>query len=208
MLRTLLLVFFSYFLIQQYSYSQDNLKNYKIEGIDNMVKDHVIVAVLPFNFKIIQKEKSRKKLTPQQIMNEEYSLSLGSQVTLFKYLYSKPKKLLVNVQRPNITIKLLSESGIDISNFNNISKKKLCEILGVNAVIIGTFVNSRTIAKGLGSVSVMGFSVENKNDVKVEIYDSSDKLLWRYSRKMSGNNVNMVINESMGFIGKRFPYLK
>ena len=54
----------------------------------------------------------------------------------------------------------------------------------------------------------MGFSVENKNDVKVEIFDSRDKLLWRYSRKMSGNDVNTVIYESMGFIGKRFPYLK
>jgi hypothetical protein len=78
----------------------------------------------------------------------------------------------------------------------------------VDAIVIGTFINSRTIAKGLGSISLMGFSVENKNDIKVEIFDSRDKLLWRYSRKMSGNDVNAVIYESMGFIGKRFPYLK
>ncbi|HIF49062.1 MAG TPA: hypothetical protein EYQ68_04075 [Cytophagales bacterium] len=208
MIRILVLIFFSYFLIQYYSFSQDYLKNYKIDGIDNMVQNHKNIAILPFKFKIIQKEKSRKKLTPKQLMNEEYSLSLGTTATLFRYLYSKPKKLLVNVQPPNNTIRLLSQSGIDLSEIESVSKKKLCEILGVDAIVIGTFINSRTIAKGLGSISLMGFSVENKNDIKVEIFDSRDKLLWRYSRKMSGNDVNAVIYESMGFIGKRFPYLK
>jgi hypothetical protein len=208
----LLLGAFFCFLID--SNSQVFGKVYEIDSLKEIIADHKMVAVIPFNYKITLK-KMPKNTTPEDIKLQEEKGSLSAQNSFYTYALKKveKKEVTVEVQDISRTKVLLLRDSITEKNIGNFLPEELCKKLGVDAIITGDIIASQPMSEGAAVATqlLVGFSKTNQAKATIKVFDDSGKLIWSYGKEVSGglgSDDDDMIRVLMRKTANRFPYFK
>ena len=195
------------------AYAQTKL--YVHPNADEYVKNTKKIVILPFKVQIKLKPKQLKDVTPKQLeqMNKDEALSI--QKAMYSWFLTRKKRgeLLVEVQNPTETNALLKKNRIDIFSIGDVSAKRLGQILGAEAIVMGTYESSKpmTDAVGVGLTLLTG-ALFNSNSatMNMDILNAKDnELVVNYLKKVRGGlgmNSDDLINILMRKASRRIPY--
>ena len=137
------------------------------------------------------------------------------QKSMYSWFLNKKKKgrLLVNIQSPKKTNILLKEAGIDPSKANEQLASKICEILGVEGIVSGSFETNKPMsgaaAVGLALIGIGG-ATQNAT-INLDIIHKDDELVVNYLKNIKGglgSSTDDLINILMRKTARRIPYTK
>lgn len=122
-----------------------------VADFDERTVNHQRIAVVPFYSKIKLKDKQKEKITDKDL--EELNLAQGKEVQNAVESYLLNRNLRVRVQSQSMTNSKLRSAGINMKNLTEMDVTKLANILGVDAVVVGSIETeqpmSDEIARGL-----------------------------------------------------------
>ncbi|HLT07949.1 MAG TPA: hypothetical protein VK014_10510 [Cyclobacteriaceae bacterium] len=125
----------------------------------------------------------------------------------------KQQKLKIKVQDPNTTNALLRRNNITQRYMADYTPDELAEILGVDAVIMGTFETNKSMSEGasLALGMLVGFyGSTNKAIINLSIYNAEQvELLVNYNKAVSGSfgsSTEDLINILMRKASRRISY--
>ncbi len=198
------------------TFSQNRL--YENPQFDELAQDHEVIAIMPFKTSINLRPKQMKRLSPGQLERMEDSESIGIQAALYSWLLTREKRkgLSVEVQDPAITNAILNKAMIDTKSAQNYTPTELAELLGVDAVVMGSFKTDKPISEAtallIESVFNWGGSATNKAVMNLYIYNAKDsEVLINYHRSLDGSlgsNMDNLINRLMRKITRKMAYTK
>ncbi len=168
---------------------------YEHPDFDQISNGHDMIAILPFKTSITLRPKDMKSMSNEQLMKMEEDEGLSIQSAMHSWFLKRDKKnkLKVNVLDPFTTNSKLNKMGVSAENFLDYTPDELADILGVDAVIMGTFETNKPMSEGASAALglLVGFyGSTNKAVINMSIYDAKDGLLIA--------NYNKGINGSMG----------
>jgi hypothetical protein len=156
-----------------------------------------------------------KDITPEQLQRMEESEGLSIQSAMYSWFLKRDKrqKLKVKVQDPNTTNALLRRNIITPEYIADYTPNELAEILGVDAVIMGTFETNKPMSEG-ASVALgmlVGFyGSTNKAIINLSVYNAEQgELLVNYNKAVSGSigsSTEDLINTLMRKASRRISY--
>ena len=127
----------------------------------------------------------------------------------------KQNKLKVKVQDTNTTNALLRRNGIFTENLVDYTPEELAQIIGVDAVIMGTFETTKPMSEGASlalGVLVGFYGSTNKAIVNMSIFNAQQgELLINYNKAVSGSmgsSTDDLINVLMRKASRRISYVK
>lgn len=196
-------------------YSQTHL--YENPNFDELTKDHKIIAIVPFKTTVTLRPKDMKDMTPEQLHKMEISEGEGIQSGMYSWFLKRKKngEMTIDVQDINTTNALLKKAELNVDNLDTMTPKEIAEILGVDAVIMGTFDTNKPMSEG-ASVALgllVGFyGSTNKAVVNLFIYNGKDgELLVNYNKSVSGSigsSTEDLVNILMRKASRRITYTK
>ena len=189
-------------------------KVYEHPKMYGYVAKHKQIAIIPFNYKIALK-RMPKRMTQEDVVAAEKAGVISAQNSLEIFILNKKKKGRVNIelQDVNRTNALLKRAKVDIYNVFDFLPEELCEILEVDAVILGTINSSKIMSKGaaIAMQLLIGASVSDKAKVSISVYDKDGTRIWNYGKEISGSafaNDDDLIRIVMRKTSRRFPYME
>lgn len=176
------------------------------------VKTHKLVAILPFQTKMGFK-KQPKDFNLEAHKLKEKSMSTSIQSSMYTFLLRKSKDYTVQFQDVDRTNILLKKSKLTDS-LDSFTKEEIAKVLGVDAVIYGTFETEQTKSEagaivttvlfgGLGSKTGSGALTMMVSDGK------SGELIWRFFKSMNDNiftSSDELVDRMMRKVSRNFPY--
>ena len=208
--------FLALVLFASYSgFSQTHL--YENPNFDELVKNHEIIGILPFKAKITLRPKEMKDFTPEQLEKMEIAEGESVQAAFFSWFMKREKqgKLQIKVQSPAVSNAALKKAGVNYDNHERFTPGELAKIMGVDAVISGTFETNKPMSEG-ASVAlglVVGFyGTTNKAVINIFIYNAEDnELLVNYHKAVSGSlgsSTEDLFYIVLRIASRRFSYTK
>lgn len=195
------------------THSQTHL--YENPDFDRLTASHEIIAIVPFKTSVSLRPKQMKDITPEQLQKMEESEGLSIQSAMYSWFLKRDKqqKLKIKVQDPNTTNALLRRNNITPEYLADYTPDELAEILGVDAVIMGTFETNKPMSEG-ASVALgmlVGFyGSTNKAIINLSIYNAEQgELLVNYNKAVSGSfgsSTEDLINILMRKASRRISY--
>lgn len=190
-------------------------KLYVHPDADNYVAETTTLAILPLSTEIKMRPKQLKDFTPEQIEEMELNESLNIQKSMYSWFLNKKKKgkLLVDIQNPKKTNKLLKDAGIDISLANEELTSDLAKILGVEGTIGGTFETNKPMSNAAAiGLAVLGIGGATQNaTLNLDINHKDDETVVNYLKNLKGglgSSTDDLINVLMRKTARRIPYTK
>lgn len=175
--------------------------------------DHKIIAILPFDANVSLRPKQMKEITPEQFAELEKNEGLSVQSAMYSWFLKRKKKgdLQVDVQDPKRTNALLAQNQVE--DLNILTSDQLAQLLGVDAVITGTFETDKPMSDG-ASIALgllIGFwGTTNTATINMSVNNGTDgELLWNYNKKVAGSlgsNTDQLINKLMRKASRRLGY--
>lgn len=206
---------FCLLLISTYSFGQTNL--YENPEFISIAKTHKTIGILPFKTSIQLRPKQMKEITPEALQELEKKEGLSVQNGMYSWFLIRKKRgdLVVDIQDPNRTAALLLKNNIMTHNMYEYTMEEIAKILGVDAVISGTFETDKPMSEG-ASVALgvlFGFwGSTNTAVINISIHNAYDGvLLWNYNKKVSGSigsSTDDLINTLMRKTSRRLAYTK
>lgn len=188
---------------------------YENPDFDRLTASHEIIAIVPFKASVTLRPKQMKDITPEQLQKMEESEGLSIQSAMYSWFLKRDKqqKLKVKVQDPSTTNALLRRNNITPEYVADYTPDELAEILGVDAVIMGTFETNKPMSEG-ASVALgmlVGFyGSTNKAIINLSIYNAEQgELLVNYNKAVSGSfgsSTEDLINILMRKASRRISY--
>lgn len=188
---------------------------YENPDFDRLTASHEIIAIVPFKTSVSLRPKQMKDITPEQLQKMEESEGLSIQSAMYSWFLKRDKqqKLKIKVQDPNTTNALLRRNNITQEYMADYTPDELAEILGVDAVIMGTFETNKPMSEG-ASVALgmlVGFyGSTNKAIINLSIYNAEQgELLVNYNKAVSGSfgsSTEDLINILMRKASRRISY--
>ncbi len=195
------------------SHAQTHL--YENPDFDRLTASHEIIAIIPFKASVTLRPKQMKDITPEQLQRMEESEGLSIQSAMYSWFLKREKRnrLKVKVQDPNTTNALLRRNNITQEYLADYTPDEIAEILGVDAVIMGTFETNKPMSEG-ASVALgmlVGFyGSTNKAIINLSIYNADHgELLVNYNKAVSGSlgsSTEDLINTLMRKASRRISY--
>lgn len=189
-------------------------KVYEVDSLKEIIANHKLVAVIPFNYKITLK-KMPKNTTQADIKLQEEKGSLSAQNSFYTYALKKVEKKEVTVEIQDVTRTkvLLFRDSITEKNVNNYLPEEICTKLGVDALITGDIIASQPMSEGAAVATqlLVGFSKTNQAKATIKVYDKTGKLIWSYGKEVAGSlgsDDDDMIRVLMRKTANRFPYFK
>lgn len=176
---------------------------------------HEVIAILPFKATVSLRPKQMEKMTSEQLADLEKNEGLGIQQAMYSWFLTRDQRgtLLVNVQNPMESNATLNKNGITVDNISQYSPTELAELLGVDAVIMGTFETSKPMSEGASIVlgALLGFwGNTNRATLNMFIYNAEDgETLCNYHRGISGSigtSPENLINKLMRKASRKIAY--
>ena len=158
-----------------------------------------------------------KNITPEQLEQMCEDEGKGIQQSMYSWFLTRESRgtLLVKVQNPVTTNAVLSKEGITIDNLDNYIPSDLARILGVDAVIMGTFQTSKPMSEGaaIALSALFGFfGSTNQAVINLFIYNGEDgETMVNYHRKISGSigvSSDDLVNKLMRKASRKIAYTK
>lgn len=175
------------------------------------------IAILPLKVQVKLRPKELKDFTPEQIVDMGKNESLDIQKGMYSWFLTRKKRgtLLVDVQNPTRTNALLKKNGIDIHSYQEYLPSELGEILGVEAIITGSFETSKPMSNGAAiglAVLTGGMFATNSATMNMDFMSTTDdELVVNYHKKIKGtlgSDAQDLINILMRKVSRRIPYTK
>ncbi|HLT05957.1 MAG TPA: hypothetical protein VK014_00435 [Cyclobacteriaceae bacterium] len=188
---------------------------YENPDFDRLTASHEIIAIVPFKTTVTLRPKQMKDITPEQLKTMEESEGLSIQSAMYSWFLKRDKqeKLKVKVQDPNTTNALLRRNNITAGSIADYTPNELAEILGVDAVIMGTFETNKPMSEGASvalGVLVGFYGSTNKAIINLSIYNADQgELLVNYNKAVSGSigsSTEDLINILMRKASRRISY--
>lgn len=197
------------------SYGQESAKQiFESPNLKTEIAKHKMVAILPFKVSI-KYRKQPKNFNAEANRDQENSMSKSIQSSMYTFLLRRQKDYTVGFQDVDKTNVLLKKAGM-LDKLDEFTKDEIAKVLGVDAVIGGTFeseqsksegaaIASAVLFGGLGGKTGSGTSVLTLNN------GSDGELLWRFFKTMDDNimtSTDDLIERMMRKISRNFPYTK
>src|SRR5690606_17745571 len=150
---------------------------YEKADFDRLTASHEMIAILSFKASVTLRPKQMKDITPEQLNKMEESEGLSIQSATYSWFLNRDikQKLKMNVQDPTTTNALLRRNNITPEYIADYTPDELAEILGVDAVIMGTFETNKPMSEGasLALGMLVGFyGSTNKAIINLSIYNA------------------------------------
>tara|TARA_B100000902_G_scaffold319349_1_gene311555 strand:+ start:71 stop:700 length:630 start_codon:yes stop_codon:yes gene_type:complete len=206
-------IYLLFILISFVSYSQTKL--YVHPDANEYVSETNLIAILPLQTEIKLRPKQLKDFTPEQMKEMEIKEGRNIQKSMHSWFLNKKKKgkLLVGVQNPKITNNLLKKAGINPDETYDLMASDLCKILGVEAIMTGTFETNKPMsgaaAVGLALIGIGG-ATQNAT-VNLDIIHKDEETVVNYLKNLKGglgSSTDDLINVLMRKTARRIPYTK
>lgn len=188
-------------------------KLYVHPDADTYVAETNMIAILPLRTEVKMRPKQLKDFTTEQIVELEKDEALNIQKSMYSWFLNKKKKgkLLVNVQNPKTTNKLLKDAGIDPNEANDELTSDLSKILGVEATIGGTFETNKPMSNAAAiGLAVLGIGGATQNvTLNLDIIHKDDETVVNYLKNLKGglgSSTDDLINVLMRKTARRIPY--
>ncbi|OOQ58551.1 hypothetical protein [Mucilaginibacter pedocola] len=186
---------------------------YESPKLKDAVKTHKLVAILPFNVKISYK-KPPKNFDAASNHEQELKMGKNIQSSMYTYLLRKADNYSVSFQDVEKTNVLLNRAKYSDS-IEIHTKDEIAKVLGVDAVIFGTYNQESTKSETGAIVTTVLFGFGGKTGeggITMQICDGADgEMLWRYTKRMNEDlfsSTDDVIERQMRKISRNFPYSK
>lgn len=191
---------------------------YENPQFDEIAKNHKSLAILPFKATVKLRPKQMEKMTPEQFKRLEINEGKSIQTAMFSWFLRRKKRgklTSIEVQDPSKTTALLKKKNITQENLTDYTPEELAKILGVDAIISGTYNTNKPMSEG-ASVALgvlIGFwGATNSAVVNMNVHNAADGvLLWNYNKKVRGSigsSPQDLINRLMRKASRRLSYTK
>ncbi len=128
------------------------------EFANSYAGDHERIAVLPFRSTINLRPKEMESITDEQWDALEIEQGYMVQESVVHYLNGK--NLLVTIQSPSMTNKLLSDNAIGYGNIHLQDATEICRILDVDAIVEGAIATEKPMSDLMAGAIEMGQILE------------------------------------------------
>lgn len=202
-------------LVTTVSFSQTKL--YVHEDADDYVANTKTIAILPLRVQVKLRPKELKDFTPEQIIQMGKNEAMDIQKGMHTWFLTRKKRgtLLVDVQTPARTNALLKKAGIDIHSYDEYLPSELGKILGVEAIITGSYETSKPMSNGAAiglAVLTGGMFATNTATMNMDFMSTTDdELVVNYNKRIRGtlgSDAQDLINVLMRKVSRRIPYTK
>lgn len=196
-----------------FSFELKAQRDYTVDNIAEYISNQKTFAVIPFTFKITA-EKPRKMAQSDfdaAVYDAEKNGATAAQLALINRVLRKKKRVPVNPQPQARTNTLLKRNG-EIKytdgvwgSFDAYLPEELCEMLGVDAVIIGT-VSSGKIFTTAGSVVMKFLKLGGSPSVSADLslFDKDGTMIWQWSSdSMKASGMGSSVDDMMEYIFKK-----
>jgi hypothetical protein len=178
------------------------------------IKLHRSVAILPFVVKISYK-KQPKNFSAEANRDQEIKMSKSIQSSMYTFLLRKADDYIVNFQDVEKTNILLKKAGI-AEKLDEMTKDEVAKILGVDAIIGGTFETEQTKSEAGAIASAIlfgGFGGKTgTGTLTMTLNNGLDgELLWRFFKTMDDSittSTDDLVERMMRKVSRNFPYAK
>ncbi|MDB2672747.1 hypothetical protein N9Y86_02455 [Flavobacteriaceae bacterium] len=194
-------------------YSSAQTKLYVSPEADEYVAATKTIAIVPLKVEIKMRPKQLKDFTSEQITDMELDEAYNIQKSMYSWFLNKKKKgkLLVNIQSPKKTNKLLKDAGIDPNISHEELASDLSGILGVEAIITGTFETNKPMSNAAAiGLALLGVGGATQNvTLNLDIIHKDDEIVVNYLKNMKGglgSSTDDLINVLMRKTARRIPY--
>jgi hypothetical protein len=186
---------------------------YESPKMMDAIKTHKTVAILPFEVTITYKKLPKDyDAASNRETEEKYGRSIQSSV--FTYLLRKADNYTVTFQDPEKTNVILAKAKM-LDSLGVHTKDEIAKLLGVDAVIFGTYSQETTKSEAGAIVTTALFGFGSKTGdggLTIQIANGFDgELLWKYSKRMNESlfsSTDDVIERQMRKLSRNFPYAK
>jgi len=183
---------------------------YSVDGKSLAQKHHRSVAVMP-SFVTIAPKGVHRKAVAEVLEKMEAVESQNFQQAIHHWmLKSKSEgKVAIEIQDIESTNAKLKSAGFPETL---ITDAKLCEILGVDGIIVSNF----ELSKPLSTVEVIAIAFATgvwlpSDEIRgtIAISDcANNKIIWSYQQKLEGDDLGSITKNFMKKAGKKMPYVK
>lgn len=197
-------------------FSQTSL--YENPQFDEIAKNHKSIGILPFKATVKLRPKQMEKMTAEQFKRLEINEGKSIQLAMFSWFLKRKKRgklTTIEIQDPTKTTALLKKKNITQDNLSEYTPEELAKILGVDAIISGSYETNKPMSEG-ASVALgllIGFwGTTNSAVVNMNVHNAADGvLLWNYNKKVRGSigsSPDDLINKLMRKASRRLSYTK
>jgi len=176
---------------------------YSVDSKTLARKHHQSVAVMP-SFVSIASTGLNKRVVEEALEKQAAEESLKYQQIIYAWMKeSKSKgKIAVDIQDIETTNAILITAGYPETL---ITDAKLCELLGVDGILVSNF----EITNELAFITLGVFLPVNEIRGTIAICDcANNKVIWSYQRKIEDENPRKIVEKFIKKAGKKMPYLK
>ena len=154
---------------------------------------------------------ARKKDNPASIKESQRTYANSFQQEIYKSLLKRKTKgqMIVNIQEVDETNSLLEKYDGDATK---LSTQKMCDVLGVDAIVTSNFSLSKPMSNGAAIAFLfLGYwGSTNAADVSMSLKNCDDKsLVWKYDHKYRGglgSSPGDLVDGLMRNASKKTPY--
>ena len=192
---------------------------YTVDGKTIAQKHHRSVAVMP-SFVSISRTGAHRKAALEVLERQEAVEALNFQQAIHVWMQKSKSegKVTVEIQDIEETNAKLKNAGYPETL---ITDAKICEILGVDGIILSNFEMSKPFTTGEAIGLSIAMSVLSPNpgmagmisndEIRgtIAINDcANQKIIWSYQQKLEGDNPQAIVARFMKRAGKKIPYVK
>jgi hypothetical protein len=211
-MKKLFILFFSAILWTQ-AFSQTHL--YENPDFERIAEGHEEIAIIPFNTSITLGPLQMREISADQLAQMEEAEGEDIQFAMYSWFLKRAKRgsLKVKVQSPSETNAKLKKAGLTYDTFDEYTPTELAELLGVDAVVMGSLESDKPISEGASiALGLLAGIYTNTNLVAVNlfIYNGMDgDLLINYHKAVSGSvgsSPENLVNTLMRKASRRIAY--
>ncbi|WP_460893712.1 hypothetical protein [Rufibacter soli] len=197
---------------------------YTSPSFSTAARQHKTIAILPFDVQVGLRPNQMKRLTPEQHYDLELQHGRAVQSAFQIHFLNKINKETekVAVQDVILTNSILKEHDIQPEEIQTIPPAELAQMLGVDAVLVGTLVTEKPLSNAAATALVIytilfapdlaGSQPTNVGSTTVKIYDGpTGSLLWSYEKFLTrglGSDTHSIVKAITRKASKTLPYAK
>jgi hypothetical protein len=190
-------------------------KIYKSEEFESVTIKHKVVAILPADVNIKLRPNEAKKVTPEQMLQNEEKTGLAIQDKMYSWFLRRSDSYHYTVKFQDVskTNALLKTANINYGDLRTKSKDELAKLLNVDAVISSSIRMDKPMSEGAAiavGLLVGAWGSTNNAFTTINIHEAkAGDLIWKYDYQASGSvgsSPENLVNALMRNASKKFPY--
>jgi len=214
-MRTSLLLVFSVLIFNTQSIAQTNF--YEDPSFNAIALTHNIIAILPFDATVTLRPRDMRDMTTKQLERMEITEGEGIQAAMYSWFLKRKKqgKLRIDVQPPNVTKAKLLRAGMTVEVIAAYTPQEICKLLGVDAIIMGTFETNKPMTQGTAIMLNAAFGVNGNTEkalINLTIYEGENGgMMCNYQKNIVGgvgSTTESLINILMRKASRRIAYTR